>query len=375
MFVSKPIKTPTPYGGRLVWTLPGETRIVCHLKDKSRIRNKKRWSQCMYMYYFASHMIANNHKLSKEQKEKRARNTFLLALDGDMDFQPDSILKLVDILKKSPKVGASCGRIHPTGSGYLQWDQKFEYAAAHWFQKATEHVMGCVLCSPGCFSIFRAKAIMDDNVLKTYTKLADKPMQHIQYDMGEDRWMCNLLLRQGWRIEYSAASDAFTACPEGFKELFNQRKRWSPAGFANNYDLLIDYKSYIKNNEDISMFYILYLAYTMFGSVFGPSSILIAMMGVFKIAYRASDWVSFLGNVIPVGIYVFACVKAELDTQVKLAEIITGYYVIMNVAFVTNLMVDLITPSGGGMDGATMLLIAIIGCFFLAGILHPQETW
>lgn len=25
-------KIPTPYGGRLIWTLPGKTQIVCHLK-------------------------------------------------------------------------------------------------------------------------------------------------------------------------------------------------------------------------------------------------------------------------------------------------------------------------------------------------------
>ena len=27
---------------RLVWTLPGKTKIVCHLKDKEKIRHKKR---------------------------------------------------------------------------------------------------------------------------------------------------------------------------------------------------------------------------------------------------------------------------------------------------------------------------------------------
>jgi hypothetical protein len=31
------------------------------------------------------------------------------------------------------------------------------------------------------------------------------------------RWLCTLLLQRGWRVEYSAASDSFTACPEGFK--------------------------------------------------------------------------------------------------------------------------------------------------------------
>ena len=49
--------------------------------------------------------------------------------------------------------------------------QKFEYAVGHWLQKATEHVLGCVLCSPGCFSLFRAKAIMDDNVVAKYVNV------------------------------------------------------------------------------------------------------------------------------------------------------------------------------------------------------------
>lgn len=40
-----PKKYPTPYGGRLVWTLPGKTKLISHLKDKDRIRHRKRWSQ------------------------------------------------------------------------------------------------------------------------------------------------------------------------------------------------------------------------------------------------------------------------------------------------------------------------------------------
>jgi hypothetical protein len=52
MKVPHPTRYPTPYGGRLVWVLPGATKIICHLKDKNKIRHKKRWSQCMYMYYF-----------------------------------------------------------------------------------------------------------------------------------------------------------------------------------------------------------------------------------------------------------------------------------------------------------------------------------
>ena len=32
MKVPDPTKYTTPYGGRLVWTLPGGTQVICHLK-------------------------------------------------------------------------------------------------------------------------------------------------------------------------------------------------------------------------------------------------------------------------------------------------------------------------------------------------------
>ena len=65
-------------------------------------------------------VIPNICKLcSDASKERIAENTYLLALDGDVDFQPDAALRLVDLMKKNKGVGAACGRIHPTGSGYM----------------------------------------------------------------------------------------------------------------------------------------------------------------------------------------------------------------------------------------------------------------
>ena len=70
----------------------------------------------MYMYYFLGHRLwSQEHNLRRLQD--KADNTFLLALDGDVDFEPKAMLLLVDLLRKDEKVGAACGRIHPTGSG------------------------------------------------------------------------------------------------------------------------------------------------------------------------------------------------------------------------------------------------------------------
>lgn len=66
----------------------------------------------------------------------------------------------------------------------MSWYQIFEYAVGHWMQKATEHIIGCVLCSPGCFSLFRASALMDHNVMARYTTRATEALHYVQYDQG-----------------------------------------------------------------------------------------------------------------------------------------------------------------------------------------------
>ncbi|CAG2111939.1 unnamed protein product [Medioppia subpectinata] len=191
-----PTKVPTPYGGRLEWRMPGQNKLIAHLKDKSKIRHRKRWSQVMYMYYLLGHRLMEL-PIDVNRKAVMAENTYLLTLDGDINFRPHAVQLLVDLMKKNRNLGAACGRIHPVGSGFMTWYQKFEYAIGHWLQKATEHMIGCVLCSPGCFSLFRAKALMDDNVMRRYTTRSDEALHYVQYDQGEDRWLCTLLLQRG----------------------------------------------------------------------------------------------------------------------------------------------------------------------------------
>ncbi|XP_050419445.2 chitin synthase chs-2-like, partial [Patella vulgata] len=171
------------YGGRLEWTLPGDNKLIVHLKDKKLIRIKKRWSQVMYMYYLLSFRLMCDEEVRR--KSKAAENTYILALDGDVDFYPSAVQLLVDRMRKNVNLGAAAGRIHPIGSGPLVWYQQFEYSVSHWLQKATEHTIGCVFCSPGCFSLFRGSALMRDDVIKKYASVATEARHKIQFDMGK----------------------------------------------------------------------------------------------------------------------------------------------------------------------------------------------
>lgn len=68
------------------------------------------------MYYLLGHRLMEL-PISVDRKEIIAENTYLLTLDGDIDFQPAAVKLLVDLMKKNKNLGAACGRIHPVGSG------------------------------------------------------------------------------------------------------------------------------------------------------------------------------------------------------------------------------------------------------------------
>ena len=69
------------------------------------------------MYYLLGHRLVAQKLPDARRKQIIADNTFLLTLDGDVDFQPSAVQLLVDRMKKNDKVGAACGRIHPVGTG------------------------------------------------------------------------------------------------------------------------------------------------------------------------------------------------------------------------------------------------------------------
>lgn len=72
----------------------------------------------MYMYYLLGHRLMDV-PISVDRKEVIAGNTYLLALDGDIDFKPTAVTLLIDLMKKDKNLGAACGRIHPVGSGNM----------------------------------------------------------------------------------------------------------------------------------------------------------------------------------------------------------------------------------------------------------------
>ncbi|KAK3724973.1 hypothetical protein QZH41_005874 [Actinostola sp. cb2023] len=178
------------------------------------VKNKKRWSQVMYMSY----VLDYKQRLLKVGDDE----TFILTTDADVHFTHESMEALIDYMVQDNRIGAVCGRTHPMGNGPLVWYQIFDYAVGHWFMKVANHVFGSVLCCPGCFSLYRCKAVRD--VLQEYATNVNEAFEFLTKDMGEDRWFCTLMVEAGWRLAYCAAAEDSTYCPQEFEEFYKKTK-------------------------------------------------------------------------------------------------------------------------------------------------------
>lgn len=308
----------TPYGIRLEWVLPGQHGMpfIVHLKDGGKVKNKKRWSQILYMYYFLQFRFPPKTQAGTKEV------AYILATDADVRFHPKDVKALHSMLSRDSRVGAVCGRTFPIGSGPLVWYQMFDYAIGHWFQKAAEHVLGSVLCCPGCFSLYRLDALR--STLSTYGTGVDKAFDFLIKDMGEDRWLCTLLVQEGWRLDYTATAFDYTHCPTGFKEFFNQRRRWIMSTLANIISLLKNWKKATRNNNSISTLFIGYQGLMLFSTVISPATVLLVIIGGMHYATDLS--VSVLSGILVSlsGLFIIICMGGvSQDNQIFAAKIFT----------------------------------------------------
>ena len=324
------MRVKTPYGYRLMWEIGGMDGMpfTVHFKDKLLVKPKKRWSQVMYMNYVL------NYRIKEDGLD--ANDTFILTTDADIDFTPLSADVLLDMLASNYNVGAVCARTHPKGSGPVYWYQIFDYAIGHWFQKPAEHILGCVLCSPGCFSVFRCTALKD--VLDIYSSEAIGANEFLMKDMGEDRWLCTLLIKAGWRLEYCAISEDQTYCPTDFGEFFKQRRRWIPSTIANLAQLISEAGNITRRNDSVSILFILFQAIMVFSTAISPATVILVIASGLQSAFKLSPSVTLLIISLLIIVSVFyglVCIYGSPQTQLDMAKVLTFVFaVIMAIVFV-----------------------------------------
>ena len=193
----------------------------------------------------------------------------------------------------------------------------------------------------------------------------------VRLSTGEDRWLCTLLLQQGYRVDYCAASDALTYAPENFNEFFNQRRRWTPSTIANIIDLLADSKNTVLVNSNISFFYILYQFILMVTMILGPSTIILAIATAFQSVLDTTLWQSYLLSLAPVCFYLVICFKCKTSTQLTVATFLSAIYACIMTVVLVGIIQTIVSQS---ILNPSLLFLGIISVSFVfSGLIHPYE--
>ena len=251
----------------------------------------------------------------------------------------------------------------------MVWFQRFEYAVGHWFQKAAEHILGCVLCSPGCFSLLRVSNLMKDNVMATYKGIATDAMTKLMYDQGEDRWLCTLILLSGGRIEFEAGSHCQTFAPEDPDTFFKQRRRWGPSTFVNIFELISNKNIATKMNPYLTSAYIFYHMLSMTLSTIGVTTTLFVIwegleLGLGSAITTEQAWALVF---LPVLLYALICWRASGKKQLLWAKILSVLYSIIMVLLIVTVAIG-VNECSWNLTGLFIMFLS--GIHILAALLH-----
>ena len=215
--------------------------------------------------------------------------------------------------------------------------------------------------------------------------------------------MSTLLLQKNFKLEYTAASDAYTYVPEGFFEFFNQRRRWAPSTLANIFEIIVKASSVTNANKYISKPYLVYHMFLFASSLITPGTIFLMILGATKLAFPViPTWLAFLINLSLVCIVIVGCMLAEGKTQVNIKDyskserffliwififwhsvlfffklritaVISAIYSLMMVVVLFGLIIDAI--SSGFCSVTTYFFLYVAGIFFVAAVLHPRVMY
>ena len=83
----------------------------------------------------------------------------------------------------------------------------------------------------------------------------------------------------------------------------------------------------------------------MVGTVLGPGTIFLMLVGAFSVAFGIDNWDSFLYNLIPIIGFMLVCFVMDSKVQLFVAQVLSAIYGLIMMAVITNSFANLI--SGG----------------------------
>ncbi len=158
----------------------------------------------------------------------------LVTVDSDSIVEPCTLRNLLAPFVDNPGCGAVAGNVRVLNlhEGFLPRMLDVSFVYSFEFVRSAQSVVGSVLCTPGALSAYRREPTM-----KVLPEWLSQTFLGKKSDIGEDRAMTNMILRQGFTVLFQGNSLVYTNVPTNYHDLCRMLIRWARSAVRENVDM------------------------------------------------------------------------------------------------------------------------------------------
>lgn len=153
-----------------------------------------------------------------------------VTVDSDSIVLKNTLRNLVSPFVVNPNCGAVAGNVKVLNKkAIIPKMLNVSFVFSFEFVRSAESMLGSVLCTPGALSAYRKEAVfacLNDWINQTFMGTLS--------DIGEDRAMTNMILKQGYVVLFQRNANVLTNVPEKYKGLYRMFIRWGRSNVREN---------------------------------------------------------------------------------------------------------------------------------------------
>lgn len=154
-----------------------------------------------------------------------------VTVDSDSIVKINTLRNLVSPFITNETCGAVAGNVHVLNKGKAMLPKMLNvsFVLSFEFIRSAESMLGSVFCTPGALAAYRSTAVfscLPEWINQTFMGEAS--------DIGEDRAMTNMILKQGYHVLFQRNAIVLTNVPEKFKGLYKMFIRWGRSNVREN---------------------------------------------------------------------------------------------------------------------------------------------
>ncbi len=160
-----------------------------------------------------------------------ATGDVFVTVDSDSIVKEDTLRNLVSPFVANANCGAVAGNVRVLNTGKALIPKMLNVSFVFSFEliRSAQSVLGSVLCTPGALAAYRRDAVMTCLPDWINQKFMGQPS-----DIGEDRAMTNMILRQGFHVLFQQNAYVYTNTPEKYNNLRKMFTRWERSNVREN---------------------------------------------------------------------------------------------------------------------------------------------